>query len=75
VRTHLQSVLTKLGVHSRLEAVSFAVRHQLPDVWSEDSRTAAAPCGVRNIRSSRRPVYANRSAGQLGAAAQSVTAR
>ena len=34
VRTHLQSVLTKLGVHSRLEAASFAVRHRLPDFWS-----------------------------------------
>jgi two-component system, NarL family, nitrate/nitrite response regulator NarL len=33
VRTHLQSVLTKLGVHSRLEAASFAVRHRLPDLW------------------------------------------
>jgi two-component system, NarL family, nitrate/nitrite response regulator NarL len=75
VRTHLQSVLTKLGVHSRLEAVSFAVRHQLPDVWSEDSRTAADPCEVRNIQSSRCPVYANGSAGQHGASAQSATAR
>lgn len=28
-RTHIQSVLTKLGVHSRLEAVAFAVRHDL----------------------------------------------
>lgn len=31
VRTHLQSVLTKLGVHSRLEAASFAVRHHLAE--------------------------------------------
>ncbi len=37
VRTHLQAVLTKLGVHSRLEAASFAVRHRLPDLWSEAS--------------------------------------
>jgi two-component system nitrate/nitrite response regulator NarL len=36
-RTHLQSILTKLGVHSRLEAVSFAVRYRLPDLWPEAS--------------------------------------
>ncbi len=29
VRTHVQSVLTKLGVHSRLEAASFAVRYRV----------------------------------------------
>jgi two-component system nitrate/nitrite response regulator NarL len=29
VRTHIQNILVKLQVHSRLEAVSFAVRHQL----------------------------------------------
>jgi two-component system nitrate/nitrite response regulator NarL len=29
VRTHVQSLLTKLGVHSRLEAASFAVRHRV----------------------------------------------
>jgi two-component system, NarL family, nitrate/nitrite response regulator NarL len=27
VRTHVQSILTKLQVHSRLEAATFAVRH------------------------------------------------
>ena len=29
VRTHVQSLLTKLGVHSRPEAASLAVRHRL----------------------------------------------
>jgi len=43
VRTHLQAVLTKLGVHSRLEAASFAVRHRLPDLWSVDYLPAGAP--------------------------------
>jgi DNA-binding CsgD family transcriptional regulator len=49
VRTHLQAVLTKLGVHSRLEAASFAVRHRLPDLWSEE-RPAVARSKVRPIR-------------------------
>jgi two-component system, NarL family, nitrate/nitrite response regulator NarL len=54
VRTHLQSVLTKLGVHSRLEAASFAVRHRLPDLWSGEisasSVGAARPNAVRTPR-------------------------
>jgi two-component system nitrate/nitrite response regulator NarL len=29
VRTHTQSILTKLQVHSRLEAATFAIRHRL----------------------------------------------
>ncbi len=29
VRTHVQALMTKLGVHSRLEAASFAVRNRL----------------------------------------------
>jgi DNA-binding NarL/FixJ family response regulator len=37
VRTHLQSVLTKLGVHSRLEAASFAVRHRLLEPRAEST--------------------------------------
>ena len=57
VRTHLQSVLTKLGVHSRLEAASFAVRHRLPDLWSGAIPSAAVgaaqPTAVRP--SSMRP--------------------
>jgi two-component system nitrate/nitrite response regulator NarL len=29
VRTHVQAVLTKLGVHTRLEAATLAARHDL----------------------------------------------
>jgi two-component system, NarL family, nitrate/nitrite response regulator NarL len=35
-RSHIQSVLTKLGVHSRMEAATMAVRHQL--VSPDDGR-------------------------------------
>jgi DNA-binding NarL/FixJ family response regulator len=38
VRTHVQALLTKLGVHSRLEAASFAVRHRLLDDGSDRAR-------------------------------------
>jgi DNA-binding NarL/FixJ family response regulator len=39
LRTHVQSVLTKLQVHSRLEAASFAVRNDLvmEDDWRRES--------------------------------------
>ncbi len=36
VRTHVQSILTKLQVHSRLEAATFAVRHRLVEVPTSD---------------------------------------
>lgn len=49
VRTHLQAVLTKLGVHSRLEAASFAVRHDLSGAWSGDD-LAIVPDRMRPIR-------------------------
>jgi two-component system nitrate/nitrite response regulator NarL len=44
VRTHLQAVLTKLDVHSRLEAASFAVRHNL--VEAPDAASAARPAAA-----------------------------
>jgi two-component system nitrate/nitrite response regulator NarL len=55
VRTHLQAVLTKLGVHSRLEAASFAVRHRLPDLWASDGRIRAAAPAMR-AASTVRPI-------------------
>ena len=42
VRSHVQALLTKLGVHSRLEAASFAVRYRLLDDDLERVRQARA---------------------------------
>lgn len=44
VRTHVQSLMTKLGVHSRLEAASYAVRNRLLD--DELSRFPSAGTGL-----------------------------
>jgi two-component system, NarL family, nitrate/nitrite response regulator NarL len=41
VRTHVQGILTKLQVHSRLEAAAFAVRHGLLEGKGWPSRNAA----------------------------------
>ena len=38
VRTHVQNMLSKLQVHSRLEAVAFAVRHGVVDGDGSGSR-------------------------------------
>jgi NarL family two-component system response regulator LiaR len=46
VRTHVQNVLVKLGVHSKLEAVAFALEHQVvpagadTPAWSGRASTA-----------------------------------
>ncbi len=45
VRTHVQALLTKLGVHSRLEAASFAVRYRLLDDDLTRDRRARAGLG------------------------------
>ena len=42
VRTHVQSTLTKLQVHSRLEAATFAVRYGLVSSPREDPRAIEA---------------------------------
>ena len=46
VRTHVQNVLVKLGVHSKLEAVAFALEHQVvaagagATAWASSTRSA-----------------------------------
>jgi DNA-binding NarL/FixJ family response regulator len=42
VRSHMQNLLVKLGVHSKLEAVAFAVEHQVVDL------DGAPPVGERH---------------------------
>ena len=39
-RTHIDAVLSKLGAHSRLEAVAYAVREGLVDMsgWDAEQR-------------------------------------
>lgn len=49
VRTHVQSILTKLQVHSRLEAATFAVRHRLVRVpGADDGRTSPSAFLIRS---------------------------
>jgi len=49
VRTHVQSILTKLQVHSRLEAATFAVRHKIVAVpGTGDGRPDTASLLVRS---------------------------
>jgi two-component system nitrate/nitrite response regulator NarL len=46
VRTHVQSILTKLQVHSRLEAATFAVRHGLVQIPRSATGTGDARGGA-----------------------------
>jgi two-component system nitrate/nitrite response regulator NarL len=46
VRTHVQGILAKLGVHSRLEAAAFASRHGLFDPPKAGARTARSASGL-----------------------------
>lgn len=59
VRTHLHSVLTKLGVHSRLEAASFAVHHRLLDLWSDEATGDSRPPRLAR-RTARPPAWGAR---------------
>jgi DNA-binding NarL/FixJ family response regulator len=49
VRTHVQNILVKLGVHSKLEAAAFAMRHGLVDPRLDEPTTARTR-GVPLIR-------------------------
>jgi two-component system nitrate/nitrite response regulator NarL len=47
VRTHVQSILTKLQVHSRLEAAAFAVKHGLVEIGREGGVERQGSAGAR----------------------------
>jgi two-component system nitrate/nitrite response regulator NarL len=68
IRTHLQAVLTKLGVHSRLEAASFAVRHHLVAAWPE-------PAGFTPVSPAIRAAVGNGSTPDLSAHGPAAVAR
>jgi two-component system nitrate/nitrite response regulator NarL len=38
VRSHVQALMTKLGVHTRLEAAAYAVRHGLVETSAVERR-------------------------------------
>jgi two-component system, NarL family, nitrate/nitrite response regulator NarL len=63
VRTHLQSVLTKLCVHSRLEAASFAVQHRLVDAWADPA--AGAPAAMALAGTGTAPTTSDARAGRV----------
>lgn len=55
VRTHVQSLMTKLGVHSRLEAASYAVRYRLlEDEALRFPSTGTGLAGRQRRRTARR---------------------
>src|SRR5204863_2507694 len=63
VRTHVQSILTKLQVHSRLEAATMAVRHHLVPLpssaihrFESGSPSAVAGCHDRSGSSAFVPI-------------------
>ena len=54
VRTHVQNVLVKLGVHSKLEAVAFALEHQVVAAGTGSPAWASSP-GPPDRQPSRDP--------------------
>jgi two-component system, NarL family, nitrate/nitrite response regulator NarL len=75
VRTHIQSLMIKLGVHSRLEAASYAVRYRLLE--DEVLRFPSTGTGLagRQRRRTDRPANARPAAARRPARPQSMTRR
>ncbi len=75
VRTHVQSLMTKLGVHSRLEAASYAVRYRLLE--DEVLRFPSTGTGLagRQRRRTTRPAAARPAAARTLSSTQSAIRR
>jgi DNA-binding NarL/FixJ family response regulator len=75
VRTHVQSLMIKLGVHSRLEAASYAVRYRLLE--DEVLRFPSTGTGLarRQRRRTDRPATARPATARRLSRAQSATRR
>jgi two-component system nitrate/nitrite response regulator NarL len=75
VRTHVQSLMTKLGVHSRLEAASYAVRYRLLDDDELRFPSTGTGLGRGQRRRAARATTARPAAARRPARAQRVICR
>ena len=75
VRTHVQSLMTKLGVHSRLEAASYAVRYRLLDDEVTRFRPAGTGLACRLRPLTTRAVAARPAADRVASRIQSTVCR
>ena len=48
-RTHVQNLLTKLGVHSRLKAAALMTAHASSESWPAHLRQPADPAGLPHL--------------------------
>jgi two-component system nitrate/nitrite response regulator NarL len=75
VRTHVQSLMTKLGVHSRLEAASYAVRYRLLEDEVLGFPSTGTGLAGRRRRRTARPAAARPAAARTLSRTQPATRR
>jgi two-component system nitrate/nitrite response regulator NarL len=75
VRTHVQSLMTKLGVHSRLEAASYAVRYRLLDDEESHFRSTGTGLALGQRRRTTRAAVARPAAATTASRVRTVIRR